>query len=170
MPHEGSLLIIGVGNEFRRDDGAGLEAARRLKELVAGKACVRVGVADGAELIELWKDSPHVILIDAASADLPPGSVLKFDGLSNHPPFLKLGTFSSHALGVVEAVQLSKNLGRLPRQLEIYAICGESFDIGAGLTEKVREAVEGVVIQIKSELESKFGVYTGDEKTGKNDN
>jgi len=168
MPPEGSLLIIGVGNDFRRDDGVGLAVARRLKELLAGRVRVQAGVKDAAELIELWNGCSYVILIDAASCDLPPGSIFKFDGLSDQSAFPKLVTFSSPALGVAEAVGLSKQLHRLPAQLEIYAVCGASFEMGTGLTEKVRAAATRVVGQIKSELANRFGVYTAEEKSGEN--
>jgi hydrogenase maturation protease len=48
---------------------------------------------------------------------------------------------STHALGVPEAIELARALGRLPARLEVYAIEGARFTAGAELSPAVERAV-----------------------------
>ena len=52
------------------------------------------------------------------------------------------GSSSTHALGVAEAIEIARSLGRLPKQVRVYGIEGASFDYGRGLSPEVEKAVE----------------------------
>ena len=49
------LLVIGVGNEYRSDDGVGLVVIRTLKEKGLPNVRLLERSGDGADLMELWK-------------------------------------------------------------------------------------------------------------------
>ena len=49
---------------------------------------------------------------------------------------------STHALGIADAVELARELGRLPGRLAVYGIEGESFEAGEGLTPAVEATVD----------------------------
>jgi hydrogenase maturation protease len=51
-------------------------------------------------------------------------------------------------MGVIEAVQLGKALGRMPSRLRIFGIEGEDFSFGEGLTPAVESAVAGLVERV----------------------
>ena len=53
---------------------------------------------------------------------------------------------------MAEAVELARELDRLPGRLAVYGIEGESFEVGEGLTPIVEEAVERLVGQLRREL------------------
>jgi len=91
------VLILGIGNKMRGDDGAGSELAAQL----AGR--VSATVIDAEEVPENYlgpviADNPEVLLIlDAASMDAAPGSlaIIEMDniagsGLSTHSASLNL--------------------------------------------------------------------------------
>ena len=59
------MIVIGLGNEFRHDDAAGLIAARRLRD--AGVAAEEYD-GDLMMVMDRWKGSDAVILIDAVSS------------------------------------------------------------------------------------------------------
>lgn len=141
---ESDTLVIGFGNEHRRDDAVGLVVARRLKNAVPERVRVLEESGGGTALIDRWKDAEAVILIDAAHSGARPGTVHRLDGHSEPIP---TGFFrcSTHAFGVGEAVELARALGRLPRCLVVYGIEGEAFETGLGLSPKVEKAVEKVV-------------------------
>lgn len=134
-------LIIGVGNRFRRDDGAGPEAARRLAE-VGFESIEHSG--DGAALIDLFDGRGSVIIVDTAQSGAPPGTVHVFDAAGMPLPsgFFR---YSSHAFGVAEAVETARSLGRLPPDLCIYGVEGGNFDFGEGMSDPVKKAVGEVV-------------------------
>jgi hydrogenase maturation protease len=57
---------------------------------------------------------------------------------------------STHALGVAEAIELARALGRLPARLEVYAIEGARFTAGAGLSPAVEQAVGKLAASLSS--------------------
>src|SRR5450755_994427 len=63
-PTRCGAVVIGVGNEFRGDDAAGLLVARRLRELVLTQAVVLECEADPAGLIEAWVSTAMAIVVD----------------------------------------------------------------------------------------------------------
>ena len=143
-------LIIGVGNEFKGDDGVGIHAARRLGKLNLSHVQIHEGVKDGMSLIELWKDKDHVILIDAASTGGEPGTIYRFNACKKALP-AKFFSYSSHTFSVAEAVELSRKLTQLPSQLIIYGIEGKDFSDGVHLSDIALRASEYVIDLILQE-------------------
>ena len=79
VKNNNKVLIIGIGNEFRSDDGAGIVCARKLKEKVNSNITVIENDGDGAMLMELWKGFDEVILIDSVSVGSKPGTIHNID-------------------------------------------------------------------------------------------
>lgn len=148
--HSDTTLIIGVGNEFKGDDGIGTHIARRLGKLNLSHVQISEGVNDGASLIELWKDKENVILIDAASTGAEPGMIYRFNASKKALP-ARLFRHSSHAFSVAEAVELSRKLSQLPSRLIIYGIEGKDFSDGVHLSDIILRASEYVLDMILQE-------------------
>ncbi|HEY9434959.1 MAG TPA: hydrogenase maturation protease [Blastocatellia bacterium] len=137
-------LIIGIGNEYRGDDAAGLIVARRLKERLADSAKVIEQSGDGASLMEAWRGAETVIIIDAMMSGAPPGTIRRLDA-SAQPSLKEAFRCSTHAFGVAEAIELARALTRLPQSLVVFGIEGKNFSAGVGLSPEVERAVGGVV-------------------------
>lgn len=130
-----SSLILGVGNADRGDDGAGIHVVRRLQ----GRRRA-LEVRDCSNLVALWADEPEVTVVDATISSAEPGTITRFDGLTDRLPS---GAFhSTHSFGLTESVELGKALGRLPRRLTIYGIEAGSLTHGEPLSPAVLRAVE----------------------------
>ncbi|GAA2437539.1 hydrogenase maturation protease [Actinomadura vinacea] len=149
------VVVIGVGNTFRRDDGAGPAVVEALR----GKVPATLAVTDGepARLIELWSGAPLAIVIDAVRADPPhPGRVHEMDmEETGRQTLIQEGSgpaASSHALGLEHAVDLGRAVDRMPRRLRVHAIEGLDFGLGPGLTPQVEEAAKGVARRIETLL------------------
>lgn len=148
----GSLpLVIGLGNEHRRDDGSGLEVARALRPRLAGKARVEECVSEGIALLEVWRDADRVLVVDAVRSGAAPGTVHRFEAGDGFSPGLHPVT-STHGLSLAEAVALGRGLGCLPRQLVVYGIEADSVGIGDGLTPPVERGVQEAVERIYLEI------------------
>lgn len=143
------MLIIGIGNAFRRDDGAGLVAARRLEALNLPGVAVLLHPGEGASLMEAWQNADHVVLIDAVQSGAPPGTLHRIDA-SERDPAPTFFSGSSHTFGVAEAIALARTLGRLPRRLVIFGIEGVDYTYGPGLTPEVENAVAQVTDAISA--------------------
>lgn len=147
------VLIIGLGNEVRGDDAAGLAAARQLKREFAQRVEVLESGGDGAQLMQAWKDAHSVIVVDAAASGAPPGTVHRFDACAEALPAGRFGG-STHAFGLAEAIELARALGELPRNLIIYAIEGKAFETGAALSPEAVTAVESLAECVRADVES----------------
>jgi hydrogenase maturation protease len=141
------ILVVGIGNEYRSDDGVGLVVARELQAKGLPRISVIECSGDGAELMEMWQAADRVVLVDAVSSGAKPGTIYRLDALTQPIP-ASFSFPSTHAFGVAEALGLARALHQLPSCLTIYAIEGKNFAAGSGLSPKVKEAVREVVEQL----------------------
>jgi hydrogenase maturation protease len=144
------LILIGVGNRWRGDDGAGLAVARRVRELAPAGVEVRELEGDASALVDAWTGADRVVVVDAAASGAPAGTVRRFDARAEPLPARAVRS-STHAFGVPDAVELSRALGRLPARLDVYAIEGASFIAGDGLSPAVERAVADLAAQLRDE-------------------
>lgn len=148
--------MIGVGNEFRRDDGVGPAVASLLRERTDSRGSLPdtvVSVCDGdpARLIGLWAGAGLAVVVDAAHArPASPGRIhrVALDAVWLGQP----ATTSSHGLGLGEAVDLARALGQLPGRLVVYAVEGSDSSPGTGLTPAVAQAVEALADAVEDEV------------------
>ena len=145
-----TALVVGVGNRWRRDDAAGLLVAQRLRGAVAAEVVEHEG--EPTALLDVWDGADALWLVDAVSSGAAPGTVHRLDA-STEPLQSALFRASSHLVGLGEAVELARALGRLPARVVFYGIEGESFDAGQGLTTDVAGAVECVAQTVQEEVE-----------------
>lgn len=144
------ILVIGVGNRCRADDGAGIKAAVRLKKKKSAGFEVVSTRPDAASLIETWTGADAVFLIDAACAKEPAGTVFRIN-VHKDPLPRTLSLSSSHALGVAEAVEMARTLDRLPPHFVIYTVVGKNFSTGSRLSRAVAKGVERIVEEVITE-------------------
>lgn len=143
-------VVVGIGNEYRGDDGIGPLVAARLD--AAHLPGVRVCICDGdpTGLLDLWDGADLAVVVDAVLCrPSTPGSIRRItgDALRGVTVFA-----SSHALGISDATHLGRVLGRLPRELVVIAVEAACFDLGAGLSEPVTEAIPEVLRTVRAEL------------------
>jgi len=151
------ILIIGIGNSFRTDDGAGIAAARRVRDRVPSGVTVIEATGEGAALLAAWREAEKVILMDAVQSGSPPGTLLRLDLLAQKIPrsFVRC---SSHAFSVAEAIELARALNRFPPRLIFYGIEGKNFEAGEGLSSEVERALGSLVEQVLEEVRERGGV------------
>ena len=142
-------LVIGLGNSFRGDDGAGPAVARGLLDDVLAR--VRAYEGEPVGLIEEWTGADAVIVVDAVSSGAPPGTIHRLDPLAQPIP-AALSQGSTHAFGLAETIELARALDRLPRRLVVYGIEGERFTAGEELSPAVTRAVEHVRWELRERL------------------
>ncbi|WP_307808072.1 hydrogenase maturation protease [Streptomyces oryzae] len=156
-PHVSSrIVVIGIGNIHRRDDGVGPAVITRLtRQVEEGTLSASVGlhVSDGepARLLALWESADLGVVVDAARNSPPaPGRVhrLEADGLVLPPA----ADASSHGLGLGDALRLAHALDRLPRRLVVYGVEAADTGFGTGLTPRIAEAVGPLTERVVEEL------------------
>ena len=147
-----AVLVLGIGNPGRGDDGAGRAVARAL--LSAAPAGVDIAEADGeaTALMERIEGRQRVVIVDACVTGAAAGAIRRFDA-GEAPLPASAFEVSSHGLGLHHAIEMARALGSLPRQCLVYAIEGASFEIGAPLSPAVAAAAAKLATDLAGELE-----------------
>lgn len=144
MQDDGRQTIIGVGNVFRQDDGAGIEVIKQLRKSVSQRYELVESTGEGGELLEVLKTHRDVVIIDAVSSGGKPGTLHRFDVHTGQLP-ANLTFGSSHAFGVASAIEMARTMGWLPAKCELIGIEGKSFGFGGELTPAVELAISDLV-------------------------
>jgi len=134
------VVVIGVGNALRGDDAAGLAVAEEIRESAPDGVAVRVCEEEPTRLIDAFGDADVAFLVDAVSTGSPAGTVHRFDASEGPVPSLELRS-STHALGIGDALELARALGRLPRRTIVFGVEGRDFVARDGMTPAVAEGV-----------------------------
>lgn len=152
MPDKPDILIIGIGNPYRYDDGVGFFVIDQLDNFKNQALEILRVKPDGYSLLEIWKDRELVIMIDAARGIGPVGTIKHFDALKENIPS-KLSPVSSHSLSLPETIALGKTVNQLPKKLIIFAIEAGDLGYGTELSPEVEEAGLRAVREIECLIE-----------------
>ncbi|MDW4908618.1 hydrogenase maturation protease [Streptomyces sp. ADMS] len=156
MPTRTRIAVIGVGNDFRRDDGVGWAVLARLRERAEGRPLppdTVLATCDGdpGRLIGLWEGAHLAVVVDAAHGH--PGSPGRVHRLTLDAGLLEQpSATSSHGLGLGEAVELARALDLLPDRLVVYAVEGAESELGTGLSSVVAAAVDPLAEAVEDEI------------------
>jgi hydrogenase maturation protease len=145
------VVVIGVGNEFRRDDGAGPAVITSLRGQVPPEVELVLTDGEPTRLIEAWTGAALAVVIDAVRTDPPrPGQVHRF--VLDRPIGGPARTTSSHGFGLDDAVRLALALDRMPGRLVVHAIEAADLSRGPGLTPLVAAAIDDVARAVLSDI------------------
>lgn len=144
-------LFIGIGNRFRRDDGAALVLADRLRALLFPGLTIIEATDDVIRLVDLWGSYDLVIVADAVVTGEQVGTLHRRSPLECPLP-RHWFSVSSHQLGVVEAIELGRAMKRLPPRMIFIGIEACDFGMGQGLTPEVERALDIAAEVIRAEL------------------
>jgi hydrogenase maturation protease len=146
-----SILVIGVGNDFRGDDGVGIELVRELLDSIPPHVTVIEASGEGAALMEAWKGYERVFVIDATRTGSAPGTIHRFEA-HRQPLPSQFFHYSTHAFSVAEAVEMARALDQLPPELIVYGIEGKNYAAGEGLSPEVEKAASLVLDRVLRDL------------------
>ncbi len=133
-------IICGIGNLWRKDDGAGVHAARMLSDDFTVFLCETTPERFMDEICEREEDT--VIIIDSANFDGVPGEyrLIAPDEVENY-------TITTHIVPIPVIVKWLEMCGK---KAIIYGIQFDDISFGDELTEMVKTGVEKLVDEIKS--------------------
>ena len=160
MPERQPIVIIGIGNTLRRDDGVGplvLDACKY--EPVPHCDLVELG-GEATSVIEAWRDRKLAIVVDAVCTGDEAGTVHDLT-LADIDTIRDISTAtSSHFAGLAEAVALGRTLDRLPAKLRVLGIEPADLKHGFGLSPPVAEAMDEVVRRVRDAAKNEIGAAT----------
>lgn len=144
------IAVIGIGNPFRGDDGAGWAVIDALEGKIPAQIKLYKLRGDIGALLESFKKYFAIYLIDACSGEAPAGTWQRIDALSN-PLLLQKAQTSTHGLSISEAISLGEALNQLPSKLIVYVIHGDHYNLSNELSPPVAGAIASVAQSILNE-------------------
>jgi hydrogenase maturation protease len=146
----GDVLIVGIGNDFRGDDGVGLAVAAEIANRQLPGVHVLTATGEPGAILDAWTGISLVVAVDAAVGEgSTPGMIRRWIPGDDTEP----GVVSSHALGLPQTFALGQALGRIPEKLVVFTIDIEDVSLGVTLTPAVAAAVPAAVEAILAELQ-----------------
>jgi hydrogenase maturation protease len=144
------ILVAGIGNVLRQDDGFGPAVIRELEEsrlLPEGVRTVELGIGGINLVLELMDGYDALVLIDAVERGQPPGTLFVLDAdvstAENIPPLEAWG-WSSDSCATLpsRALVMAQAAGALPKDIRIIGCQpGETDEISMVLSPAVQKAV-----------------------------
>jgi hydrogenase maturation protease len=146
-----AVVVVGVGNALRGDDAAGLLAAAGLRALALPGVTVLDHGGEALALLDAWAGADEVIVVDAVRTGAATGTLHRWEAGETAlvpPP----GASSSHALGLLEAIELGRALGRLPRKLVLWGVEARELAAGRRPSREVAAAIPRLVDAVRREI------------------
>jgi hydrogenase maturation protease len=145
-----SILVAGVGNAWLRDDGFGGEVARRLsaRELPDGVMVMDAGTGGLDLAYEVMRGYDALVILDVSRQGGEPGTLYVMEPEENSVPgAIEDGdVINPHAMDPHTVLRFVKSVGAWPGRVIVIA-CepGDVAEMGWGLTDEVRDAVDRAV-------------------------
>jgi len=137
----GRVVLIGVGNPYRRDDGVGWVVAEAAARRLGGAVEVRQSDGEPTRLLDAWAGKELAVVIDAMHSGAEPGTIRVLEAADESSAALSRVPLGSHALGILHAETLGRTLDQLPQRLVVVGIEADESGFGEGLSPRVASAV-----------------------------
>jgi hydrogenase maturation protease len=144
-------LVVGIGNDLRGDDDAGLAVARMMKGERPASVTILELNNDVTALLDYLPGFDVAMIIDATQSGSPPGTIHRFDASTVPLPEARL-TRSTHGMTVGSILELARIQQQLPKKVLVYGIEGKQFNHGSTLTPEVERATRIVTQMIYADL------------------
>jgi hydrogenase maturation protease len=152
------ILVAGIGNAWLRDDGFGGEVAKRLGEIeLPEEAAVFDFGTGGLDLAyEVMRGYDALILLDVSRQGGEPGTlyVMQADEAEVEAGIEDGQVINPHAMDPQTVLRFVKSVGAWPGKIVVIA-CepAEVEEMGFGLSDQVRQAVDGAAALVLDTIE-----------------
>ncbi len=147
-----SITVVGIGNQFRGDDAAGVLAVRNLAEQLPPNASAVELEGDQSRLLELMQSASAMIIVDAVQSRAPAGTIFRMDASKESMP-QDFFAVSTHGLDLIQAIELARSLNLLPKHVIVYGIVGKDFSYTKTLSPQTQESVEIIQNKVLSDID-----------------
>ena len=161
---EQQVLVAGIGNLFRNDDGFGPEVVRRLAlsgDLPPGVRAVDYGIRGMHLAYDLLDGVDALVIVDALPGTAAPGTIRV---LEVGPGDLGSGAFDPHGMAPVAVLASLRDLGGgLPPTYVVGCVPADTEE-GIGLSPEVEAAVPTAMETVRTVLAERVSVPSGAEQ------
>lgn len=152
MTQRQRIVVLGLGNLIRSDDGVGVHAVRALRQdsrVPAGVEVIEGGTA-GLDLLPAIEDATHVLALDAVNSGAAGGTLKRFD-LSQLG--LLPGSPSVHQLGLADLMEALRWMDKASKQVVLLGVQPCETGWGDTLSREVEAALPRLIDAALDKLE-----------------
>ncbi len=141
-------VVIGLGNPLMGDDGLGLAALSRLREIWSVPADVLLvdGGTWGMNLLPIIEDAARVVLIDAIDAGAAPGAEVVIE--RTRLPRTFTTKLSPHQVDLREVLALAELRGTLPEQAVAIGLQPARIELSFALSDVLGSRLDDLVSSV----------------------
>ncbi|HEY6967967.1 MAG TPA: HyaD/HybD family hydrogenase maturation endopeptidase [Candidatus Angelobacter sp.] len=145
------IIVLGLGNLIRRDDGVGVHAIHQLfrDHRIPESVELLDGGTLGLQLLPAIQDATHLLAIDAINNGARPGTIFRFD-ISEIEPLP--GTPSVHQIGFSDLLAALRLLERFPEKMILLGVQPAETGWGDTLSSTVQAALPELIEAAIDEL------------------
>jgi hydrogenase maturation protease len=150
-----SILLLGIGQSLRSDDGVGIAAVRQWRETYpkhASRITVDTVEVPGVGLLPLVQEYQVAVIVDAVQSGADQGTIhiVRSDQISSFTP----GSQSAHGWGLAETIRLGQKLYDEKNFPQIYLLGMEinEIELGDRLSTPIQNALPKLVEVIHKEI------------------
>ncbi len=149
---ENTILVLGVGNPFRHDDGIGPAVIARLQadQNLSGVDLLDGGT-DGLTLMDYMQGYERVLIVDAVNMGVTPGEIKLFSP-QDATLSVTSDALSTHGFGLAEVIALMDKLD-MRVNMQILGIQAKDVSFGEGLSPELETKIDHVLELIKKIIE-----------------
>jgi len=151
------VVVLGLGNLLRRDEGLGVLAVQRLAETLVFDCPLRLidGGTLGLGLLSELEGASRLLVLDAVLGEGPPGSAVRLAGDDVPVFFGKL--VSAHDIGLPDILAVMRLRGSGPDEVVVLGLVPAEIELGWGLSEPLEASLDALVSAARDEL-GRWGV------------
>jgi hydrogenase maturation protease len=150
----GRTVVIGLGNPLMGDDGLGIAALERLRELWEVPADVELvdGGTWGLNLLPVIESAERVLLIDAITIGAQPGTPVVIPR-ARLPRYLAT-KISPHEVDLRDVLALAELRGTLPDETMAVGLEPDQVVLRTGLSEALQSGLDDLVGAVIRQLDT----------------
>lgn len=142
------ILIVGVGNPLRNDDGIGPKIIALLRKYENLACDLLDGGTDALALLDIIPNYKKVLLIDAVNMREKPGVLRVF--LPDEAKIkIKHDALSTHGFGIAEMLELMKQL-EIKTKVLIIGIEPADINFGEKLSDEISAKIPDIIKTIEA--------------------
>lgn len=152
MTLRGPVVVLGLGNLLRRDEGLGIRALERLRERYVLPTDVQMvdGGTLGLDLLCYLEEARRLLVLDAALTSGAPGTLLRVaDG--DVPAFFGMRT-SPHEIALPDLLALTRLRGTTPDEVVVLGMQPQALELGWELSPAVAASLDALADAAAGEL------------------
>lgn len=147
------LAVLGVGNILEKDDGVAIYASKYLELNYSFKPSIDIinGGVEGINLLNMFMEYKHIIILDAIEIDDEPGSIYHIP--SSELTGYGLNSGGAHEIGVLQCFDILELMAKEIPKSSVLGIIPKTIDVAIELSEELTKKFDSYIETLVKILE-----------------